>query len=210
MINRAESGHEALMRRSELTLGGRELGSADAPVAGESGTKNRLRDLVDAQYDFVWRSLRRLGVANGDADDAAQQVFFTVSRKLSSIRPGSERSFLFQTCLRVAADNRRAKRRRREVAEVEDDEQPVDHAPTVEDLLDLRRARQHLDRILDGMSMDLRAVFVLFELDQMTMAEIAEILDIPAGTVASRLRRARAEFRAKADLKPVSKAGGTT
>jgi RNA polymerase sigma-70 factor (ECF subfamily) len=60
------------------------------------------------------------------------------------------------------------------------------------------------------MSLDLRAVFVLFELDQVTMAEIAEILDIPAGTVASRLRRARVAFRAKADVKPASKAGGTT
>ena len=145
----------------------------------------------------------------GDVDDGAQRVFLTASRKLGAIRPGAERSFLFQTALRVAADSRRTHRRRREVAESAGDEQTAERAPGAEELLDLYRARKHLDRILDEMELDLRAVFVLFELDQLTMAEIAELLDLPAGTVASRLRRARVQFREKAAASPpASPAGG--
>ncbi len=155
----------------------------------------RFRALIDAQYDFVWRSLRRLGVASGDVDDSAQLVFLTAARKLGSILVGRERSFLFQTALRVAADSRRARRRRPEIAS---NEEPTDEIPAGEDLLDLHRARKQLDEILDRLPMGLRSVFVLYELDEMTMGEIAVLLDIPAGTVASRLRRARTEFRLKA------------
>jgi RNA polymerase sigma-70 factor (ECF subfamily) len=194
VISRAGSGHDGVMGHPGLRLEERLFGPGERVVpTPEADT--RLRALVDAHHDFVWRSLRRLGVPPGDVDDGAQRVFLTVSRKLASIRESSERSFLFQTALRVAADARRSRMRRREVAH---DEEAVDDAPGGEELLDLRRARKRLDAILDGMSMDLRAVFVLFELDEMTMAEIATLLGLPAGTVASRLRRARSEFRDKA------------
>jgi RNA polymerase sigma-70 factor (ECF subfamily) len=166
-------------------------------TALEDASSRRLRAIVDAQYDFVWRSLRRLGVPDPDIDDATQQVFVTVSRKLAAIRIGCERSFLFQTALRVSADSRRTRRRRREVAEDEltkRDEAP-DPSPPADDLVDLRRARQQLDDILDDMPLPLRAVFVLFELDGATLAEISVLLHVPAGTIASRLRRARLQFR---------------
>src|SRR5690349_17047116 len=55
----------------------------------------RLRQMVEAHYDFIWRSLRGLGVPASTAEDAAQQVFWIASRKLEIITPGSERSFLF-------------------------------------------------------------------------------------------------------------------
>jgi RNA polymerase sigma-70 factor (ECF subfamily) len=177
---------------------GLTLDEAAVPSSDEGAVDGkRLRALVEAHYDFVWRSLRRLGVPEGDVDDAAQKVFLTASRKLASIRRGAERSFLFQTAYRVASDSRRTLRRRREVPEVEDRE-TLDEGPSGEELLDLRRARQQLDEILDSMPLDLRAVFVLFELDEMTTAAIAELLELPAGTVASRLRRARLEFRRQA------------
>jgi RNA polymerase sigma-70 factor (ECF subfamily) len=200
VIKEAECGHEARMKHSGLTVDDGSLRSGEAPAAGLA-SEQRLRIQVEAYYDFVWRSLRRLGVASGDVDDTAQLVFVTMARKLGSIRPGAERSFLFQTAMRVAADNRRTHRRRREVPEVDDGGPATDRAPTGEELLDLRRARVHLDKILDAMPDDLRAVFVLFEIDQLTMAEIAQLLDLAPGTVASRLRRARVEFRDKADLK---------
>jgi RNA polymerase sigma-70 factor (ECF subfamily) len=152
---------------------------------------------VEAQYDFVWRSLRRLGVAAGDVDDSVQRVFLTTAAKLASVRSGSERSFLFQTALRVAADYRKARRRRREVSSDMLPEE-LDTAPVGEELLSLQQARRHLDGILDGMPMELRVVFILSDLEEMTMSAIAELLNVPAGTVASRLRRARAEFREKA------------
>jgi RNA polymerase sigma-70 factor (ECF subfamily) len=180
------------------------MGPADEATP-DPASEARLRGLVDAHHDFVWRSLRRLGVLPGDVDDAAQRVFLTAARKLSLIRPGSEESFLFQTALRVASESRRARLRRRET--VTDEETP-DSAPIGEELLDLRRARSALDEILDEMSMDLRAVFVLFELHERTMAEIADLLSLPPGTVASRLRRARAEFRERAAHHPIGQEPG--
>jgi RNA polymerase sigma-70 factor, ECF subfamily len=162
----------------------------------EMSAERRIAELVRSHYDFVWRSLRRLGVRDGDADDAAQHVFLIAARKLDAIRPGCESAYLYQTALRIASDYRRSKKRRTETEFLDqiDDQNPSDTCPTVDDLLDMRRARAKLDAILDSMPMDLRAVFVLHELEQSTMADVATLLDVPAGTVASRLRRARKLF----------------
>lgn len=168
----------------------REVVAVVAAVSPEA----RLRELFDRHLDFVWRSLRRLGVPPTVVDDAAQEVFLVASRRLADIELGRERSFLFATALRVASDARRAAARRGEHG---DDglEQIADDAPSPEDLADRQRARAVLDQILDGMDLDLRAVFVLYELEEMTMADIGITLDLPAGTVASRLRRAREAFQ---------------
>src|SRR5690606_28994610 len=72
-------------------------------------------------------------------------------------------------------------------------ETPSDH-PSVEDLLDQRRARQLLDRALDVLPEKLRAPFVLFAIEGMTRLEVAELLGLAPGTVASRVRQARALF----------------
>lgn len=165
-------------------------------LPASASAERRLASLVDAQYDFVWRSVRRLGVREGDADDAAQHVFLVAARKLESIREGCERSFLYQTALRVASDYRRSSRRKFEAqfTDLAESTESCDGGPSTDELLDLRRARIRLDAILDQMTFDLRAVFVLHELEQTTMAEIATLLSVPSGTVASRLRRARVEF----------------
>jgi RNA polymerase sigma-70 factor, ECF subfamily len=173
---------------------------ADVRPVDESATGNlRLRTIVTQHVDFVWRSLRRLGVCEADLPDAAQQVYLVVARKLSEVRCGSERGFLFQTALRVAADMRRSRRRRREcedapLAEIEDS------APRPDHYAEERRRRAQLDRVLDAMPLELRAVFVLSEIEELPMVEIALLLDIPAGTVASRLRRARLRFREQVAL----------
>jgi RNA polymerase sigma-70 factor (ECF subfamily) len=155
----------------------------------------RLRALVTGHFDFVWRSLVRLGVPRADAEDALQQVFLVASRKLGDIEPGRERGFLFGTAFRIASRTRRSRERRREVLDGELAERQ-DPGPGAEELVDRARARAELEDILEGMPIDLRAVFLLFELEQMTMADIAALLELPAGTVASRLRRAREEFQA--------------
>jgi RNA polymerase sigma-70 factor (ECF subfamily) len=156
--------------------------------------EQRFVTLLDEYYDFVWRGVRRLGVADADAEDATLQVFEIASRKLDSIRPGCERAFLFQAALRVASDYRRASRRRREsdFTELQD---ATDPCPLSDELLEMRRARAELDRILDTMPFELRTVFILHELEQSAMSEIASLVGVPAGTVASRLRRARQIFR---------------
>lgn len=156
--------------------------------------KNRLQVLLADHHAFVWRSLRRLGVPDCDVDDASQQVFLVAHRRLAEIASECERSFLFQTALRVAADWRRAHKRRCEQTGVDLLDVP-DLAANPEELMDQRRTRALLDQVLGVMPMDLRAVFVLFELEEMTMLEIATISDIPPGTVASRLRRARQVFQ---------------
>ncbi|MGC4067219.1 MAG: sigma-70 family RNA polymerase sigma factor [Polyangiaceae bacterium] len=165
-------------------------------VTTNAATEKRLEALVEGQYEFVWRQVRRLGVRDGDADDAAQQVFLVAARKLAQIREGCERSFSYQTALRVSSDYRRSSKRRYEssLSDLPDQQNRDDRQPSTDELLDLRRARQRLDEVLDQLPMDLRAVFVLHELEQTTMADIAELLDLPSGTVASRLRRARQQF----------------
>lgn len=160
--------------------------------AGEESA-SRIRVLVDEHFDSIWRLLRRLGIPESGVDDAAQQVFLTATKKLSQIAAGSEYAFLFGIALRVAADERRKLRRRAEVPGLE--ETGFSHSlPPPDELVDQRKARHTVDGILDGMPLELRTVLVLYEMEEMTMAEIAVLLAIPAGSVASRLRRARLHF----------------
>jgi len=172
----------------------RVLAPAPSVPARAGSADARLRGLVGDYFDFIWRSLRRLGVPPGEVDDCAQQVFLVASRKLPEIQPGSERAYLFSTAMRVASDARRSRSRRREVCE-DDAGEALDPAPDPEQIADQKRARAVLDEVLDALPMDLRAPFVLFELEEMPSADIAATLDLPAGTVASRLRRAREEFQ---------------
>lgn len=168
-----------------------------AKVATDSSVTdaaNDLRSLVDAHFDFVWRSLRRLGVDDAGLDDAVQKVWIVVSRKAEPVRPESARSFLFSIAWRVASDVRRELRRRRQVADDDAIESAADEGDLPDARVDLLRARRVLDRILDEMDDDLRTVFVLFELEELGSPEIAAMLKIPVGTVASRLRRAREVF----------------
>jgi len=178
------------MAQISLTHPGLPLSTEeDAPFV-DSG---RLDALIAEHLDFVWRSLRRLGVAASATDDATQQVWLVLARKLPEIVEGQERAFLFGTAMRIASDARRRAAKRREVSGLEH-VSVVDPNPTALDLLARRQARTLLDHALDALPEDLRVVFVLYELEEQTAAQIAGLLDIPLGTVASRLRRARAEF----------------
>lgn len=153
----------------------------------------RLRAMVDTHFEAVWRTLRRLGVSPMEMDDCAQHVFWVASRKLSVITTGSEQAFLVGTAVRVASDHRRARERRREVQDDGSIER-VDPTPQPDDLAEQKRMRAVLDEVLAAMPEDERAVFVMFEIEELSTQEIAGILEIPAGTVASRLRRAREDF----------------
>ena len=170
------------------------LSQAEAKLAAP--VEPRLARLIEEQFGFVWRLLRRIGVPESDADDAAQQVFIAVSQRIGDIRSGSERAFLFSTALHVGSRARRGRVRKREDLGVDLDEQP-DSTPSLEDLVDRRRARELLDSLLEEMPLELRVVFVLYEIEQLTSAEIAEVVGTPLGTVASRLRRAREDFTAR-------------
>lgn len=185
--------------------GMRETSLAEADVSVEQAhDQERLRAIVQEHYAFVWRSLRRLGVSPADAEDAAQEVFVTVARRLDDIQRGRERGFLFKSAVNIAAHAHRTRLRRREVGDDGVDLAP-DASPSQEELLDDARAKETFYRMLDELAIELRAVFVLYEVEQLTMTEIAVLLELPQGTVASRLRRARDEFfrlvdRRKVDL----------
>jgi RNA polymerase sigma-70 factor (ECF subfamily) len=154
----------------------------------------RFRGMVDRDFAVVWRFLRGLGVAAANVDDAAQQVFLIASQRLEVITAGSERPFLLSTARGVAANVRRSQARSHEVPDEAAVAEKVDEGANPEQALASRQARALLDSVLDGLPEDAREVFVLFELEGMTMAAIAELLGLPPGTVASRLRRARDEF----------------
>jgi RNA polymerase sigma-70 factor (ECF subfamily) len=124
----------------------------------------------------------------------AQRVFLTASQKLAEIAVGRERSFLFSTAAFAAANARRAHARRREVMDDELLDAQVDPSPDGERVVEMKERRRLLDQVLAEMPDDLRTVFVLFVLEGMSSPEIAELLEIPTGTVASRLRRAREAF----------------
>jgi RNA polymerase sigma-70 factor (ECF subfamily) len=182
---------------------------ASGVVRAGAGSDARLRTMVDQHFDFIWRSLRALGVPTSVADDACQQVFIIASRKLELIAVGSERSFLFATARGVAANARRAHLRNREDADELALEGEMDRAPDPEQAATRNEAKRLLESILAGMMEDVRTVFVLFELEGMTTAEIAQLLALPMGTVASRLRRAREHFEAEtARVQAAARRGG--
>lgn len=161
-------------------------------TARSEASRARLEKMFNDHYDFIWRLVRRLGLSRGSADDAAQHVFLVASERIDDIREGSERAFLFGTALRVARSVSRS-----ELRWVLEDDMDFRRANVArpEDLADQRRAVDLMGRILAKMDMDLRTVFVLSELEGMTMPQVAGLLEIPVGTAASRLRRAREAFR---------------
>jgi RNA polymerase sigma-70 factor (ECF subfamily) len=122
-----------------------------------------------------------------------------MARKLDVVEVGSERSYLFATALRVASDVRRRRARQRVVHDSELVEAVADLGTDPETLIDQKRARDLLEVVLDELPLDLRTVLLLTEGEQLTMAEIANLLGVPPGTVASRLRRARALFQERVD-----------
>jgi len=167
-------------------------------TARETAPDVRFRSMVDAHFVTVWRALRHLGVPEVGADDGAQQVFLVAARRLDDIRAGGERQYLLAIALRVASEIRRALRRRREVPMDTPVSEPlcvatVDQQP--EQALDNKRALAMLATCLEGMSEKLRDAFVLFELEELSAPEVARLLGVPVGTVASRVRLAREYIR---------------
>jgi len=155
----------------------------------------RLRAMFDDHFDFIWRVLRRMGVLDQNAKDAAQQVFFVAARKIDAIDEEKARSFLLGAAIRIAADGRRAAARSREVASDAVD-QAADRALDPEAMTEKKRSLELFDVILGAMTFELRTVFVLYEVEAIGTHDIAAMLGVPRGTVASRLRRARDEFEA--------------
>lgn len=150
-----------------------------------------IRALYEAHAAFVCRSLRRLGVAEADLDDALQEVFLVVYQRSSTYREcGKARSWLYSICTRTAHAQRRKRQRRREQLSAEPDAGPV--APPQLLRVEQREALALGERLLAALSPEQREVFVLYEVEEMSMAEVAEALGCPLQTAYSRLHKARA------------------
>jgi RNA polymerase sigma-70 factor (ECF subfamily) len=150
--------------------------------------------LYEEHLDFVWRTLRRLGVPPADLPDVAQEVFLVVHRRLPDFEPRARvTTWLFPICLHAARDRRRRAHVRREVPRDEYDLE--DPAPLPGNDLERQDDLSLFEAALSDMNLDQRAVFVLFELEELRGEDIAATLAIPLGTVYSRLRLARAAFR---------------
>jgi RNA polymerase sigma-70 factor (ECF subfamily) len=156
----------------------------------------RFEDVYRENAAFVWRALRRLGVREADVEDAMQDVFVVVHAKLGSFE-GRARitTWLYGICLRVAHARRRRAHVRHEVGEDEAGGVERVEAPSQEKAAEESERLALLDEALDVLPLEQRAVFTLFELDGLSSQEIAELVDIPIGTVYSRLRLAREAFR---------------
>lgn len=138
---------------------------------------------------FVWRTLRRLGVREADVDDVCQEVFVVVHRKLAEFEGRSSvRTWIYGICIRTASAHRRLARHR-EVPTETPPERVAEGTP--HESLARARSLAALDRALDALDEDKRTVFVLYEIEELGMAEIAEIVGCPLQTAYSRLHAAR-------------------
>lgn len=166
--------------------------SAAVPLGREDARERPGFDTIYADYfRAIWRTLRRLGVAAAQLDDAAQDVFIVVHRRLSEFDGRSLRGWLYAIAVRVASDYRRGTNRRRTV--------PlhgllVDPAPDPGQNSELNESVRLLHALLGELSEPKRIVFVLAELEELSAPEIAEALGENLNTVYSRVRAARTEF----------------
>jgi RNA polymerase sigma-70 factor (ECF subfamily) len=153
-----------------------------------------INEIYEAHFRYVWRCLRSLGVPDAALDDALQDVFIVVQRKLSTFEGRSELStWLYGIALRVARRYRaRARAESHAVTEVD----TVDSA-TAESALEHTERLALARRALDALDDEKREVFVLAQVEQMSAPEIATITGVALNTVYSRLRAARAAFAAE-------------
>lgn len=150
-------------------------------------------DLYTQHFDFVWRNLRRLGVPPALLEDAAQDTFVVVHRRLLDLHhDASAKGWLFGIALRVAHDYRRTRKRKPTVSFDVDStcspsDGPFENVAVVE-------AGRVLERFLATLDADKRAVFVLAELEELSAPEMSEALGVGVNTIYSRLRAARERF----------------
>jgi RNA polymerase sigma-70 factor (ECF subfamily) len=160
----------------------------------ESSEANDFEKIYATHFGFVWRTLRRFGVPDPALDDATQDVFVVVHTRLSSFEGRSSvRTWIFGVCRRVARNHRPSGRY---VAVPGDQLEalPEITARSSESSADQVDAARRLQRLLDGLTPERRAAFILIEVEQMTIAEAAEALDCNPNTLYSRLRAAREDL----------------
>lgn len=164
-------------------------GERPAELAPEAD-RQRLQRMFTEHHVTVWRSLRRRGLGPEEAADATQETFLIAAGRLADIPPDSERAFLIGTARRVA--HTLGRKTIRWQLDEDMDRRVASERDTSDEQADL----QLCDRVLSKMNPELAEAFVLYEIEGLSSPEIAALLEIPLGSVASRLRRGREQFRA--------------
>jgi RNA polymerase sigma-70 factor, ECF subfamily len=166
-----------------------------APSSEANEASARFDRLYAEHFDFVWRTLRRLGVHAAGLDDAAQDVFMVMLRRQSEFRgQSSHRTWLFGIASNVAHEYRRKHKRAAEADPLSDAVQATSPSPLEQ--ASGAEALRVIDRFLASIDESKRDVFILAELEQMSAPEIASALGVKLNTVYSRLRAARQAFTA--------------
>ena len=154
----------------------------------------RFRAMFESEFSYVFRSLRRLSVAQTDLEDITHDVFMVVLRHLSDYDPNRPlRPWLFGITFRVALDYRRRARNRLERVGVEDS--VADGAPPADEQVSASQTRRQVARALESIDLEHRAVLVMHDIEEHTMPEIAAALGLTASVGYSRLYTAREKFR---------------
>lgn len=149
-------------------------------------------DLYDQHAQFVWRSLHRLGVHRADLADLLQDVFVTLHKRRAELSSRSPRGLLWTIAVGRVRNYRRRAHRGAERLQAEPPEVIATSDP--ERALQRARQRERGQRLLDALDPEKRAVFVMFEVEGLSGKDIAAKLDVPLGTVHSRLHAARREL----------------
>jgi RNA polymerase sigma-70 factor, ECF subfamily len=182
-----------------LRVSARAESQSEARAVGQDGAARlpSFRSVYHDYFDFVWSWTRRLGVPTDALDDVVQEVFVVVHTRLDTLeRPESLRSWLYSVVRRTASTYHRGRRTRSDRESPEPFEEEIANAlqPSPLDLAVLSDDLQVLWRLIGTLDPRKRDVFVLAELEEMTVPEIAEAIGIPLNTAYSRLRAAREAF----------------
>jgi RNA polymerase sigma-70 factor, ECF subfamily len=156
-------------------------------------------EIYARHFDFAWRCLRGLGVREESLEDAAQDVFVVVHRRLGDFRGDSSLpTWIFGIVRRVAHNHRRSAQRKGQSERLDDPHRPElpSSAPGPAERLQDAQAAEFVREFLTTLDDKKREVFVLAVLEELSVPEVAEVLAIPLNTAYTRLRRARAEFQA--------------
>ncbi len=154
-----------------------------------------LGDVYAREFDWVWHTLRRLGVAPRNLPDVTHDVFVVVHQRAHTFDPSRPlRPWLFGVAYRVARDHLALGRNRRE--SVDDAIEVTDPSPPQDQRVAESQARELVMVALQHLDLDRRVVFILHDIEEQPMPEIAAALDVPAKTLYARLKVAREQFTA--------------
>lgn len=185
----------AASREAEATI---ESPRGPVAPANADAARERFTALYHEHFDYVWSSVRRLGVPPQHIADVTHDVFVTVFRKLDEYDPARPaRPWLFAVAFRVTRNHQRLAANRNERLQRDDEAiEGVDPLPGADDALGAAQDRALVRDALDALDVERRAVLVLHDIEEKPASEIAAICEIPVKTVYSRLHSARSLFTA--------------